>query len=73
MAGDVDLAELILSDIDLFNRVMGEYDFETEKLHIDLMAAVNNLHKVTDDEKRRMHLINPECIGQFQQVLTMTS
>ena len=73
MAGDEDLAELILSDIELFNRVMGEYDFETEKLHIDLMAAVNNLHKVTDDEKKEDAFNQPRMIGQFQQVLTMTS
>ena len=51
IGGDKELAELIIEDMKLYNAIVESYDFKTEQLHIDLMAAVNNLHKVDDDEK----------------------
>ena len=30
--------------------MLQSYDFKTEELHLDLMAAVNNMHKIDDDE-----------------------
>ena len=49
VAGDKELAELIIRDMELYNEVVESYDFQTEQLHIDLVAAVNNFHKVEDD------------------------
>ena len=49
VAGDKELAELITEDMKLYEEIVGNYDFQTEQLHIDLVAAVNNFHKVEDD------------------------
>ena len=64
---DKDLASAIIEDMRLLQEVMGEYDFKTEKLHIDLVAAANNLHRVNDDvinqedyELPRLHRVVPD-------------
>ena len=43
------MAELIIKDMQLYHEIVDSYNFKTEKLHIDLMAAVNNFYKVQDD------------------------
>ena len=52
LSGDKLLAELIIEDMKLYNSVVESYDFRTEQTHIDLMAAVNNFHKVEDDIRK---------------------
>ena len=49
VAGDKELAELIIRDMERYKEIVGGYDFKTEQLHMDLMDAVNNFHKVEDD------------------------
>ena len=43
------MAELIIKDMQLYHEIVDSYSFKTEQLHIDLVAAVNNFHKVQDD------------------------
>ena len=43
------MAELIIKDMQLYHEIVNSYSFKTEQLHIDLVAAVNNFHKVQDD------------------------
>ena len=67
------MAELIIEDMKLYNTIVESYDFKTEQLHIDLMAAVNNFHKVEDDvqksemfHKPKMHRAVPAKINYDQ-------
>ena len=39
-----------MEDRKLYQSIIESYDFKTEEIHLDLMAAVNNLHKVNDDK-----------------------
>ena len=43
------MAELIIKDMQLYHETVDSYNFKTEQLHIDLVAAVNKFHKVQDD------------------------
>ena len=43
------MAELIIKDMKLYHEIVDSYNFKTEQLHIDLVAAVSNFHKVQDD------------------------
>ena len=52
VAGDKELAELIIKNMELYNEVVESYAFKTEQLHIDLVAAVNNFHKIEDDMEK---------------------
>ena len=61
------MAELIMKDMQLYHQIIDSYNFKTEQLHIDLVAAVNNFHKVQDDVtkedflgKSKMHRAVPE-------------
>jgi len=51
----------------LYNEVVGSYDFKTERLHMDVVAAVNNLQRLTEDEEKadmftypRLHKVIPK-------------
>ena len=44
--GDKELADLIMEDKRLYEEVINSYDFKTEKVRINLVAAIQNLHKV---------------------------
>ena len=55
--GDRELAELIIKDMQLYHEIVDSYSFKTEQLHINLVAAVNNFHKVQDD------MTKEECLG----------
>ena len=53
IGGDKELAELIIKDMQLYEEVISSYSFKTEELHIDLVAAVNNFHKVQEEETKK--------------------
>ena len=53
LGGDKELAELIIKDMQLYEEVISSYSFKTEELHIDLVAAVNNFHKVQEEETKK--------------------
>ena len=48
-----DLGEEILEDMRAYTTIVESYNFKTEQLHIDLNAAVMNLHKVKDHVDRK--------------------
>ena len=52
------MAELIIKDMQLYNEIVDSYSFKTEQLHIDLVATVNNFHKVQDDMTKEEFLGN---------------
>ena len=58
VGGDKELAELIIKDMQLYHEIVDSYNFKTEQLHIDLVAAVNNFHKVQDDITKEQLLGN---------------
>ncbi len=43
------MAQLVIDDMHLYEEVVESYDFRTEAVHIDLIAAVQNFHKVKED------------------------
>ena len=49
VSGDEKLAELITRYMKMYEEIVDGYDFKTEQLHIDLVAAVNTSHKAEDD------------------------
>ena len=72
VAGDEELAELIIRDMEMYEGIVGGYDFKTEQLHIDLVAAVNNFHKVEDDMDKTW-LASSRFTGLFLPRLILTS
>ena len=54
IGGDRELSELIIKDMQLYEEVISNYCFKTEELNIDLVAAVNNFHKVQEEETKEL-------------------
>ena len=53
----------------LYEEVLSTYCFKTKELHIDLVAAVNNFHKVQEEDKKeelfekpRLHKMVPASV-----------
>ena len=49
VAGDKELAELIIGDMAMYEETIGGYDFKTEQIYVSLVASVNNFYKVEDN------------------------
>ena len=43
------MTELINIDLQLYHEIVCSSNFKTELLHVDLVAAVNNFHKLQHD------------------------